>query len=234
MTTPWIFGLLVAVCLSFTLGRFYFPVLLIMICFVFTWNSKVLSLKRCCGRSEPSLINLSSEFLPFVILYWYCWCWLLSLLLFCREHLRISTLTRTWIFLQPRMTLSQRRFVCSDLVIYFFCGRMTLYLMSAIMNGVSYTLLLQVIRRLMVNIKPKDFGTLISGSPGEDMKMVATFKDLMERIFVLDPDKRLNVSQALSHPFITGKWTMILVLWLQTCCCVRYLYILVLSQYWII
>lgn len=82
---------------------------------------------------------------------------------------------------------------------------MTLYLMSAIMNGVSYTLLLQVIRRLMVNIKPKDFGTLISGSPGEDMKMVATFKDLMERIFVLDPDKRLNVSQALSHPFITGK-----------------------------
>ncbi|PIN05947.1 U4/U6-associated splicing factor PRP4 [Handroanthus impetiginosus] len=63
----------------------------------------------------------------------------------------------------------------------------------------------KVIRRLIVNIKPKDFGTLISGSPGEDPKMVANFKDLMEKIFVLDPDKRLTVSQALSHPFITGK-----------------------------
>ncbi|KAG8366596.1 hypothetical protein BUALT_Bualt17G0096300 [Buddleja alternifolia] len=63
----------------------------------------------------------------------------------------------------------------------------------------------KAIRRLMVNIKPKDFGTLISGSPGEDPKMVANFKDLMEKIFMLDPDKRINVSQALSHPFITGK-----------------------------
>ncbi|XP_047943642.1 serine/threonine-protein kinase prpf4B-like isoform X2 [Salvia hispanica] len=61
------------------------------------------------------------------------------------------------------------------------------------------------IRRLLVNIKQKDFGTLISGSPGEDPKMVANFRDLMEKIFVLDPDKRLNVSQALGHPFITGK-----------------------------
>ncbi|KAI3453012.1 hypothetical protein Pfo_009675 [Paulownia fortunei] len=63
----------------------------------------------------------------------------------------------------------------------------------------------KAIRRLLVNIKPKDFGTLILGSPGEDPKMVANFKDLMEKFFVLDPDKRLNVSQALSHPFITGK-----------------------------
>ncbi|XP_047965541.1 serine/threonine-protein kinase prp4 [Salvia hispanica] len=61
------------------------------------------------------------------------------------------------------------------------------------------------IRRLIVNIKPKDFSTLISGSPGDDPKMVANFRDLMEKIFVLDPDKRMNVSQALSHPFITGK-----------------------------
>ena len=63
----------------------------------------------------------------------------------------------------------------------------------------------QPIRRLLVNIKQKDFGTLISGSPGEDPKMVANFRDLMEKIFVLDPDKRMNVSQALGHPFITGK-----------------------------
>ncbi|XP_075507038.1 uncharacterized protein LOC142543572 isoform X1 [Primulina tabacum] len=61
------------------------------------------------------------------------------------------------------------------------------------------------IRRLIVNVKPKDFGTLLLGSPGEDPKMLANIKDLMEKIFVLDPDKRLSVSQALSHPFITGK-----------------------------
>lgn len=48
-------------------------------------------------------------------------------------------------------------------------------------------------------------GTLISGSPGEDPKMLAHFKDLLEKIFALDPDKRITVSQALSHPFITGK-----------------------------
>ncbi|KAK6133831.1 hypothetical protein DH2020_032424 [Rehmannia glutinosa] len=51
----------------------------------------------------------------------------------------------------------------------------------------------KAIRRLLVNIKPKDFGSLILGSPGEDPKMVANFKDLMEKIFVLDPDKRLNI-----------------------------------------
>lgn len=48
-------------------------------------------------------------------------------------------------------------------------------------------------------------GSLISSSPGEDSKMVSNFKDLLDRIFVLDPDKRLTVTQALSHPFITGK-----------------------------
>lgn len=69
----------------------------------------------------------------------------------------------------------------------------------------SFYFILQTLRRLLVNIKPKDFGSLMSGSRGEDQKMVAKFKDLMEKIFVLDPEKRLDVSQALSHPFITGK-----------------------------
>nr|XP_009588177.1 uncharacterized protein LOC104085760 [Nicotiana tomentosiformis] len=64
------------------------------------------------------------------------------------------------------------------------------------------------IRKLIVNIKPKDISSIISGSPGEDPKMLAHFKDLMERIFVLDPDKRITVSQALSHPFITVHWSL--------------------------
>ncbi|KAF9593165.1 hypothetical protein IFM89_020461 [Coptis chinensis] len=63
----------------------------------------------------------------------------------------------------------------------------------------------KAVKRLLLNIKPKDIGTIITGSPGEDTKMLANFKDLLERVFVLDPEKRMTVSQALSHPFITGK-----------------------------
>ncbi|XP_061375079.1 uncharacterized protein LOC133317248 isoform X2 [Gastrolobium bilobum] len=63
----------------------------------------------------------------------------------------------------------------------------------------------KTIKRMIVNLKPKDFGTIITGSPGEDPKILANFKDLLEKVFVLDPDKRLTVSQALNHPFITGK-----------------------------
>ncbi|XP_068660284.1 uncharacterized protein [Aristolochia californica] len=63
----------------------------------------------------------------------------------------------------------------------------------------------KAVKRLLVNIKPKDISSLIMSSPGEDPKLLANFKDLLERIFVLDPEKRMTVSQALAHPFITGK-----------------------------
>ncbi|TVU48743.1 hypothetical protein EJB05_00014 [Eragrostis curvula] len=63
----------------------------------------------------------------------------------------------------------------------------------------------KAVRRVILNIKPKDIGSLITNFPGEDPKMLATFKDLLDKIFVLDPEKRITVSQALSHPFITGK-----------------------------
>lgn len=66
-------------------------------------------------------------------------------------------------------------------------------------------LIAQAIKRLILNIKPKDIGSIIAGSPGEDPKMLVNFKDLMDKVFILDPEKRLTVSQALSHPFITGK-----------------------------
>ncbi|URD73040.1 hypothetical protein MUK42_07821 [Musa troglodytarum] len=61
------------------------------------------------------------------------------------------------------------------------------------------------VKRLLINIKPKDIGALMSGFSDEDPKMLSNFKDLLDRIFVLDPEKRMTVSQALGHPFITGK-----------------------------
>ncbi|XAR72372.1 Non-specific serine/threonine protein kinase [Bertholletia excelsa] len=63
----------------------------------------------------------------------------------------------------------------------------------------------KTMKRLIPNIKPKDIGAIVMSSPGEDPKMIANFRDLLEKVFVLDPDKRITVSQALSHPFITGK-----------------------------
>ncbi|CAM8912839.1 unnamed protein product [Rhodiola kirilowii] len=62
----------------------------------------------------------------------------------------------------------------------------------------------KTIKRVMMNIKPKDVGSIITGSAGEDPKMLTNFKDMLDKIFMLDPDKRMTVSQALAHPFITG------------------------------
>lgn len=64
---------------------------------------------------------------------------------------------------------------------------------------------MQVIRRVILNVKPKDIGSIIKGSSDEDPKMLANFKDLLDKIFALDPDKRMTVQQALNHPFVTGK-----------------------------
>ncbi|KAF2575644.1 hypothetical protein F2Q70_00002517 [Brassica cretica] len=63
----------------------------------------------------------------------------------------------------------------------------------------------KMMKRMIVNVKPKDFGSIIKGYPGEDPKMLAHFRDLLDKIFILDPEKRLTVKQALAHPFITSK-----------------------------
>nr|XP_043627321.1 serine/threonine-protein kinase prpf4B-like isoform X2 [Erigeron canadensis] len=62
----------------------------------------------------------------------------------------------------------------------------------------------KIVKR-QVNIRATGISSILRSFPGEDPKMVANFKDLLEKIFMLDPDKRLTVQQALGHPFITGK-----------------------------
>jgi serine/threonine-protein kinase PRP4 len=66
---------------------------------------------------------------------------------------------------------------------------------------------LQMVKRIVINVKPKDMGVLVgsSGTVDEDSRIVGQFKDMLENIFILDPDKRMTVSQALNHPFISGK-----------------------------
>jgi serine/threonine-protein kinase PRP4 len=41
--------------------------------------------------------------------------------------------------------------------------------------------------------------------PAEQLKKVGQLKDLLDRIFVMDPSKRVTPSQALAHPFISDK-----------------------------
>ena len=70
--------------------------------------------------------------------------------------------------------------------------------------------ILQLVKRIIRSdhfVKPKDVGSLISssGTVDEDPKLVAYFRDLLEKIFILDPDKRMTVSEALNHPFISGR-----------------------------
>ncbi|KAK1353999.1 Non-specific serine/threonine protein kinase [Heracleum sosnowskyi] len=63
----------------------------------------------------------------------------------------------------------------------------------------------KAMKRLIRKFELKDFSTKLPRFMDDDQKMFANFKDLLDKIFVLNPDKRITVSEALSHPFITGK-----------------------------
>lgn len=65
----WIYGQLVAVCLSFMLEKCYFQVQLIMTCFVFIWNWKVHFQKRCLERFVLDILCI----IPFRNIYVWCY-----------------------------------------------------------------------------------------------------------------------------------------------------------------
>lgn len=41
--------------------------------------------------------------------------------------------------------------------------------------------------------------------PEDQLKKVIQLKDLLEKVFALDPAKRISLNQALAHPFIQDK-----------------------------
>ena len=45
-----------------------------------------------------------------------------------------------------------------------------------------------------------------SQSPNEaHLRKIHHFKDFLDKIFIIDPTKRLSINQALQHPFIIEK-----------------------------
>ena len=41
--------------------------------------------------------------------------------------------------------------------------------------------------------------------PDDQMRKVTQLKDLLEKVLILDPAKRISINQALAHPFIVEK-----------------------------
>lgn len=62
MIIHWISGQLVAVCTNSLPEKFFFLVLQTMICYVFTWNWKAHSQRRCFGRHVFGLIFVNNFF----------------------------------------------------------------------------------------------------------------------------------------------------------------------------
>ena len=60
----------------------------------------------------------------------------------------------------------------------------------------------------ITNLATRDMMDVLVGQQrlSEDMKRkIGQLKDLMDKIFMLDPAKRLSLNQCLQHPFIVEK-----------------------------
>lgn len=69
----------------------------------------------------------------------------------------------------------------------------------------------QDVVKKMVIVKPvKDLKSRLapgSKASAEEIRLITSFTDLLEKALHLNPEKRLTPKEALSHPFITGKFT---------------------------
>jgi serine/threonine-protein kinase PRP4 len=70
---------------------------------------------------------------------------------------------------------------------------------------------LQEITKKLVIVKPvRDLKSRIAPSTkasSDEIRLITSFIDLLEKALHLNPEKRLTPKEALAHPFITGKFT---------------------------
>lgn len=67
--------------------------------------------------------------------------------------------------------------------------------------GYLHVVLVQVRRMIANPVVQKDFAKLLHGAEAPRRKL-AQLVDLLEKMTVLDPDRRITPKEALRHPFI--------------------------------
>jgi len=64
----------------------------------------------------------------------------------------------------------------------------------------------EMVKYIVFKNKTRDIGKILLGAAGNDKgerQNAMLLKDLLERLFTLDPDKRIIPSDCLKHPFIS-------------------------------
>jgi serine/threonine-protein kinase PRP4 len=63
-----------------------------------------------------------------------------------------------------------------------------------------------ITRLVQVHKSTRDLSSLLmkSKAPADDRQLVVKLADLLEKMFTLDPAKRITVKEALQHPFVSS------------------------------
>lgn len=87
----------------------------------------------------------------------------------------------------------------AELKNHYFDQNLNLYIIEE--DSITKKLVKKIVKNDHFS-KPKGMGHFIVSMGSQD-KWTTLFTDLLERIFILDPNKRLTVVEALNHPFIS-------------------------------